>query len=239
MVPYWTRREIVAGALDGRAPVAVWVDDPVDLFFMHVQGSGTIALADGGRLRLGYAGGNGRPYVAIGRVLVERGAMALPEVSMQSIRGWLAAHPAEAAAVMDANPSYVFFREIEGEGPLGTEGVALTPGRSLAVDRRFVPLGVPLWLEASDPLDASRPLRRLMVAQDTGGAINGAVRADFYWGFGDEAGAQAGRMKQQGRMWVLLPKGYDPDTVATGSQSAGPQSAPKPIQIPTLKKELP
>ena len=184
LVPYWTRGEIVAGALDERVPALVWVDDPVDLFFMHVQGSGTIALAEGGRLRLGYAGGNGRPYVAIGRVLVERGAMALPDVTMQSIRAWLAAHPAEAASLMNANPSYVFFREVAGEGPLGTEGVALTPGRSLAVDREFVPLGVPVWLDAVDPLDATRSLRRLMVAQDTGGAIRGPVRGDVFWGAG-------------------------------------------------------
>jgi len=206
LVPYWTREQIVAGALDGRVPVLAWVADPVDLFFMHIQGSGTIALAEGGRIRLGYAGGNGQPYVAIGRVLVERGSMTLPEVSMQSIRAWLAAHPAEAAGIMNANPSYVFFREVTGEGPLGTEGVVLTPGRSLAVDRAFVPLGVPLWLEAADPLDAAATLRRLMVAQDTGGAIRGPVRGDVFWGSGAEAAARAGRMRSTGRWWVLVPE---------------------------------
>ena len=205
LVPYATRAEILAGAIDGRAPVLAWVDDPVDLFFMQVQGSGVLALDDGSRLRLGYAGGNGRPYVAIGRVLVDRGAMPLEAVSMQSIRAWLAANPGEADAVMNANPSYVFFREIAGEGPLGTEGVPLTPARSLAVDRLFVPMGVPVWLDAADPLDPAARLRRLMVAQDTGGAIRGVVRGDVYWGAGADAAERAGRMRSPGRWWVLVP----------------------------------
>jgi membrane-bound lytic murein transglycosylase A len=205
LLPYPTRAEILAGAIDGRAPVLVWVDDPVDLFFMHVQGSGAIALAEGGRMRLGWDGGNGQPYVAVGRVLVDRGALPLEAVSMQSIRAWLAAHPGEADALMNANPSYVFFREIAGDGPIGTQGVALTPGRSLAVDRRFVPMGVPIWLDAADPLDPAARLRRLMVAQDTGGAITGAVRGDVFWGAGPDAAERAGRMRSAGRWWVLVP----------------------------------
>ncbi|HEX2162830.1 MAG TPA: MltA domain-containing protein, partial [Thermoanaerobaculia bacterium] len=210
LVPFADRAAIEEGALDGRGLELVWVDDPVDAFFLHVQGSGQVVLEDGATLRVGYAAQNGHPYVAIGRVLVERGAMALDEVSMQSLRAWLEAHPEEAAEVMAANPSYVFFRRLGGEGPLGAQGVALTPGRSLAVDRSFHALGVPVWLAGSAPSPApgepDRPLRRLLVAQDTGGAIRGPVRGDVFWGPGDEAAEIAGRMKHPGRMWLLLPR---------------------------------
>ncbi|MDX1643609.1 MAG: MltA domain-containing protein [Thermoanaerobaculia bacterium] len=217
--PYYERAEITAGALAGRGLELVWVDDAVEAFFLHIQGSGRVRLAEGGEMRVGYAGQNGRPYYAIGRELVARGAMTLEEVSLQSIRAWLAEHPSEAHAVMAVNPSYIFFRELDGEGPIGSLGVPLTPRRSLAVDATHLPLGAPLWLDATAPrADGSgdAPLRRLMVAQDTGGAIRGAVRGDVFWGHGAAAEAIAGRMKHPGRLWVLLPRGLDPATLPIG-----------------------
>lgn len=208
--PYESRAEIMSGALAGRAPVLVWVDDPVDAFFLQVQGSGRVRLREGGVLRLGYAASNGHPYVSIGRVLVARGALAPEAVSLQTIRRWIAAHPDEAAALLAANPSYVFFRELAGDGPLGSQGAPLTPGRSLAVDRRYIPLGVPVFLAGTMPAPeeegADRPLNRLLVAQDTGGAIRGPLRGDVFWGFGDRAAAIAGRMKHPGRLYLLLPR---------------------------------
>lgn len=210
--PYAARDRINAGALDGRTDVLVWVDDPVDAFFLEIQGSGRVTLPDGRVLRLGFAAQNGHPYVAIGRTLIERGALTRENVSMQSIRAWLAANPAEARAVMETNPSYVFFRVLEGDGPLGSEGVALTPGRSLAVDRAFLPMGVPVWLDAEDPLDPSARVRRAMMAQDTGGAIRGVVRGDVFWGSGNDAAERAGRMRARGRYWLLLPIAVMPRT---------------------------
>ena len=208
--PYPPRAEITAGALDGRAPVLAWVDDATDAFFLHVQGSGRIALDGGGVMRVGYAGANGMSYVSIGRALVERGAISLEEASLQSIRAWLAANPDQAAEFLALNPSYVFFHELTGDGPLGAQGVALTPVRSLAVDRAYLPLGAPLWLDittpGAGPSDADRPLRRLVVAQDIGGAIKGPVRGDLFWGFGPEAESVAGRMKHSGGYVLLLPK---------------------------------
>jgi membrane-bound lytic murein transglycosylase A len=210
LLPFADRAAIDTGALGGRGLELLWVDDPVDAFFLHIQGSGVVVLDDGSETRVGYAAQNGHPYVAIGRVLVDRGAMTLDEVSMQSLRAWLDAHPEEAAEVMAANPSYVFFRRLDTAGPLGAQGVVLTPGRSLAVDRSFHPLGVPVWLDATAPAAAAgepdRPLRRLLVAQDTGGAIRGPVRGDVFWGAGDEAAEIAGRMRHEGRMWLLLPR---------------------------------
>lgn len=208
--PYPARDRINAGALAGRSDVLVWVDDPVDAFFLEIQGSGRVVLPDGRVLRLGFAAQNGHPYVAIGRTLIERGALTRENVSMQSIRAWLAANPQDARGVMETNPSYVFFRVLEGDGPLGSEGVALTPGRSLAVDRSFLPMGVPLWLDAEDPLDPSQRIRRAMMAQDTGGAIRGVVRGDVFWGAGPEAAERAGRMRARGRYWLLLPAGISP-----------------------------
>ena len=204
--PYETRAAIVGGALGNRARPILWVDSADDAFFLEVQGSGRVRLDDGRVVRVGFAAQNGHPYVPIGRVLIERGLMARENVSMQSIRAWLAANPAQAAELRNANPSYVFFRTIEGDGPLGSEGVALTPGRSLAVDRTFLPMGVPIFLDADDPLDASRRVRRLLMAQDTGGAIRGPVRGDVFWGAGELAAEQAGRMRSTGRAWILLPR---------------------------------
>jgi membrane-bound lytic murein transglycosylase A len=208
--PYPPRAEITAGALDGRAPVLAWVDDATDAFFLHVQGSGRIALDGGGVMRVGYAGANGRSYASIGRALVERGAISLQEASLQSIRAWLAANPDQTAEILALNPSYVFFRELKGDGPLGAQGVALTPARSLAVDRAYLPLGAPLWLDIMVPGVASgdpdRALRRLVIAQDVGGAIKGPIRGDLFWGFGPEAESVAGRMKHSGGYVLLLPK---------------------------------
>lgn len=204
--PYPTRAEIAAGALAGRGLEIAWVADPVDAFFLQIQGSGRIRLDNGQIMRIGYDGQNGRPYFAIGRELVARGALAKEEVSMGAIRAWLAAHPDERDGILALNPSYVFFRELDGDGPRGTEGVALTPGRSLAVDRRFVPLGLPLWLDTADPLDSQKPLRRLVVAQDTGAAIKGPVRGDLFWGHGPDAEERAGRMNVQGGYYLLLPR---------------------------------
>lgn len=214
LVPMPDRRDIDTGALDARGLEVVWVDDPVDAFFLHIQGSGLVRLEDGSELRVGYAGQNGHPYRAIGRDLVERGHMELDEVSMQSIRGWLEAHPEEADEIMALNASYVFFRRLGGAAPLGAQGVELTPRRSLAVDRKYHPLGVPVWLDASAPAadgGDDLTLRRLLIAQDTGGAIRGPVRGDVFWGPGDEAAEIAGRMRHEGRMWVLLPRGVGPN----------------------------
>jgi membrane-bound lytic murein transglycosylase A len=210
LVPYPDRRAIEEGALAGRGLELVWVDDPIDAFFLQIQGSGRVRLDDGTEMRVGYADQNGHPYFAIGRDLVDRGALTREEVSMQSIRRWLEENPEPADDVLARNASYVFFRELRGEGPLGAAGVPLTPGRSLAVDRKHWPLGVPLWLDTDAPSpvegEPDRPLRRLVVAQDTGGAIRGPVRGDVFWGHGEDAAEIAGRMKHPGRLWVLLPR---------------------------------
>ncbi|MCB1885739.1 MAG: murein transglycosylase A [Geminicoccaceae bacterium] len=214
LVPYWSRGEIERGALEGRGLDLLWVDDPVAKFFLQIQGSGVVGLPDGRRVRVGYAGQNGRDYRAIGRDLIETGAIPADAMSMQAIGDWLRAHPDEAEGVMDKNPSYVFFGLQDGldpaAGPLGAQGVQLEPGRSLAVDRAFIPLGAPLWLEAAAPLPDEPPLRRLVVAQDTGGAIKGPVRGDLFWGAGDAALRMAGPMKSTGRYYILLPKGLAP-----------------------------
>lgn len=204
--PFESRVAIERGALDRYHLPFLWVSDPVDAFFLQIQGSGRVVLPDGTRVRVGYDGQNGQPYVPIGKLLVERGDLTKENVSMQTIRAWIEAHPAAGKALMDENPSYVFFRELTGDGPLGSEGVVLTAGRSLAVDRSFVPLGVPVFLDAGDGL------RRLMVAQDTGGAIRGPVRGDVFWGDGAEAAARAGTMKARGRYYLLLPKGVTPNS---------------------------
>ena len=210
LVPYWDRAAIEAGALERQRLGLLWLTDPVDAFVLQIQGSGRVVLPEGRVVRVSYAGQNGRPYVPIGRVLAQRGQIPLDQVSMQSIRAWLDAHPAEAAEVMNQNPSFVFFREVIGvrpdEGPPGALGASLTPGRSVAVDRAFIPLGAPLWLDTTDPVSGSR-LQRLVLAQDLGGAIKGPVRADFFWGWGKEAEEKAGRMREQGQDFVLLPRG--------------------------------
>ena len=215
LVHYADRTAIDRGALAGRGLELLWVADPVQRFFVEIQGAGRVRLANGGAIRVGYDGQNGWPYRAIGKDMVATGAIAKDQVSMQAIRAWLEAHPDRATAVMQLNPSYVFFRELPHEGdvagPPGAQGTPLTPGRSLAVDRRFLPLGMPLWLDTTAPApQGSRPLRRLVVAQDTGGAIRGVVRGDLFWGSGPEAEYEAGHMKQAGRYYVLVPRQLTP-----------------------------
>ncbi|MBX2834313.1 MAG: murein transglycosylase A [Micavibrio sp.] len=204
--PYETRTEIVSGRWPHNDKILVWVDDAVDAFFVQIQGSGIVELSEGGTMRIGYAGQNGHPYYAIGRELIKRGALTKENVSMQSIREWLAANPAQADEIMNTNKSYVFFEEIMGEGPIGGENIALTPARSLAIDRSLLSYGLPMWVDIDPPVPNSGRLQRLMMAQDTGGAIRGAVRGDVFWGHGDRAEAMAGPMKSDGRYWVLLPK---------------------------------
>jgi membrane-bound lytic murein transglycosylase A len=219
VVPYWARADIEAGraGIDGRT--LVYVDDPVEAFFLQIQGSGRIRLDDGTTMRVGYADQNGHPYRSIGRVLMDRGLLTLGETTMQGIRDWGRRNPDKLPALLDENPSYVFFREVpppvpgtlaaEIDGPFGSLGVPLLARRTIAVDTRSIPLGTPVYLATTRPL-SDEPLQRLVLAQDTGGAIRGAVRADFFWGFGDDAGRQAGRMRQQGRMWILWPKDAPP-----------------------------
>jgi membrane-bound lytic murein transglycosylase A len=209
VVPYFPRADIEGGMGGAAGKELLWVDDAVDLFFLQVQGSGRVALDTGETVRVAYADQNGYPYRSIGRVLVERGELILDQASMQGIKGWAARNPERLAELLNQNASYVFFKEspVTADGPNGALGVPLTAGRSLAVDTRAVPLGAPVFLATTFP-NSTQPLNRLMVAQDTGGAIRGAVRADFYWGFGEEASTQAGRMRQSGRMWVLLPRGF-------------------------------
>ena len=204
LVPYFSRAAIDAGVLAGRGLELLWADDPVDVFFLHVQGSGRVTLPDGSGLRVGFAASNGLPFYAIGRAMIEEKHLK-GDFSMQAIRDWLRANPEKAEEMMQRNRRFIFFRTIKGEGPIGAQGVALTAERSLAVDPAFLPLGAPVYLDTTWP-GSSRPLQRLMIAQDTGNAIKGAIRGDFFWGFGEAALAQAGRMKQAGRYFLLLPK---------------------------------
>ena len=221
--PYPDRASIESMGLGSNAPVIAWVDDAVDVFFLHIQGSGLIRMANGESMRVGYAAKNGQPYRAVGRVLVDRGALAKEEVSMQSIRAWLAANPSEADAVMATNPSYVFFRElprapngVPRDGPDGAMGVTLTAGRSLAVDRRFMPLGAPVWLSAQNPDRPDDRTQRLLIAQDTGGAITGPVRGDVFWGTGHDAAERSGRMREVGTYYLLLPRAIPTSVAETG-----------------------
>jgi membrane-bound lytic murein transglycosylase A len=206
--PSYSRQQIDQGILAGHAPVIAYVDDPVRLFFLHIQGSGRILLPDNSVLRVGYAGSNGQPYVAIGKVLADRGLMNKEQVSMPLLRQWLYDHPGDMWKIMWENTSYVYFREMQGE-PLGTQQVPLTPGRSLAIDMRYIPLGTPLFVDTVLPETPDAPVtihRRLMIAQDSGGAIRGPVRADIFFGFGEAAEQVAGRMKAGGALTLLLPR---------------------------------
>ena len=207
VVPYGTRAEIARADIAGKE--LVWVNDPVEAFFLEVQGSGRVQLDTGETVRIAYADQNGHPYKAIGKWLVEQGELTSSNVSAQAIKAWIAAHPQRRDELFNVNPSYIFFKEERlpdpSVGPKGALGVALTPARSVAVDPQFVPLGAPVFL-ATTEAGSTRPMQRLMMAQDTGGAIKGAVRADFFYGFGNDAANQAGLMKQRGAVWVLLPK---------------------------------
>jgi membrane-bound lytic murein transglycosylase A len=206
-VPSGSRGESDARGEGFAAPVLAWSGDPIELFFLQIQGSGQVRLESGERIRVGFADQNGHPYRSLGRYLVDRGELLLEQASMQGIKAWAAANPHKLRDALNHNASYVFFRELPpNDGPIGALSVPLHAEHSIAVDRRFVPLGVPVYLATTWPL-SEQPLERLMAAHDVGGAIRGVVRADFYWGTGPEAGAQAGRMRQQGKMWLLWPKG--------------------------------
>ncbi len=208
VVPYDTRAEIAATAAR-QPPAIVWVNDPVEAFFLQIQGSGRAVLDNGETIRLAYADHNGRPYASIGQWLAKKGELPLAQTSMQNIKAWAKRNPARVQEMLNANPAMVFFNEetiTDPElGPKGAYGIPLIGQRSVAIDTSFVPLGAPLYLSTDYPA-SSKPLERLVFAQDTGAAIKGAARTDFYWGSGDEAGAMAGRMKQRGDMWVLWPK---------------------------------
>lgn len=206
---YHDRAAIETGALEGRAPVLFWADDPVDLHILHIQGSGQVTLPDGSMTRIGYAANNGHRFVGVGGLMRDRGLG--DGASMPAIRAWLKAHPERGQALMRENPRYIFFREITGEGPIGAFGVPLTPLRSVAVDPTIVPLGALVWLDTVDP--DGRPLQRLMAAQDTGSAIKGINRGDVFWGAGEQAFQQAGRMARPGRLFLLLPRSFGLDPI--------------------------
>jgi membrane-bound lytic murein transglycosylase A len=209
VVPYYSRADLDHdAALEGHQ--IVWVDDPIDAFLLEVQGSGRVQLPDGQTIRLHYADENGQPYRSIGRYLIERGELTLAEATLPGIRAWALNHPARVQELLDADPSVVFFREEPlgdpAQGPTGALGVALTAGRSIAVDPAFVPLGAAVFLATTFP-GSNLALQRLVFAQDTGGAIRGPLRADFFWGTGSQAAEQAGRTRQSGSEWLLWPKG--------------------------------
>ncbi len=209
-VPYYTRAQIEAGALDDQDLAIVWLRSRTDLFFLQLQGAGRIVTPNGVTLRVTYDGRNGQPSRPVGRLLAEHGQLAADDVSLPSIRAWLAAHPAQADALLDANPDYVFFRQVPeavaaAPGPPGALGVPLTPGRSVAVDRAVVPLGAPVFIATVDPL-IHAPWQRLTVAQDLGTDVIGAARAGIFYGSGAAAEAAAGRMCAGGSAWVLLPR---------------------------------
>ncbi|WP_371868542.1 murein transglycosylase A [Telluria aromaticivorans] len=207
VLPYNTRAEIARAPLAGKE--LLWVNDPVESFFLEVQGSGRVQLDTGETVRVAYADQNGHPYKTIGRWLVEQGELTAEQSTAQGIRAWIAANPGRRQELFNVNPSYIFFREEKlpdpSLGPKGALGVPLTPGRSVAIDPTLLPLGAPLFLATTEAASEA-PMQRLMMAQDTGGAIRGAVRADFFYGFGPDAMDRAGKMKQRGTIWVLLPR---------------------------------
>ena len=200
---YFTRAEIDDGALADKGLELAWAKDPVDLFFLEIQGSGRVHMPDGSVMRLGYAGQNGRDYVAIGRLLRDRGQLPLGGASMAAIKDWIRVHPEEGKALMRENLSYIFFKELTGAGPLGALNVAVTPHATVAADPNFVPLGAPVYLHKADRHEVDG----LWVAQDTGGAIKGPNRFDTFWGAGPEAVTTAGGMSASGEALILLPKG--------------------------------
>lgn len=202
--PYYSRADINRGALAGRNLELVWLDDPVETFFLHIQGSGVITLPDGKIMRVGYDGKNNHPYVALGKCMIDQGLLTKETLSAASIKTWLRTHPAQADKLMEQNPSYVFFRSVAGEGPIGAQGIALTPGRSLAIDHRFIPYGAPLWLDTS-LTKTGESFQHLMVAQDTGGAIRSPVRGDIFFGRGNDAMDKAGTQNSRGSYTILLP----------------------------------
>ena len=215
LVPYFSREEINNGAIDKSTSVIAWVNSHVDRLFLEIQGSGIIELPNGSRMIVGYAGQNGAPYTAIGRVLIEQGVMTKENTSMQSIREYLESHPELEQAIINQNKSFVFFEKSNGDSAVGVQGIVLIPGYSLAVDRKWIPIGSPIWLNTTRPHHQNTnqtTFQRLMIAQDTGGAIRGMVRGDVFWGAGDKATEIAGKMKNSGYYWLLLPKQALKDT---------------------------
>ena len=209
IVPYSTRAEIESNPQLYAGSELAWIDDIIDVFFLQIQGSGLVQLDNGKEVHVGYADQNGYPYNSIGRILVERGELTLDQASMQGIKNWARNNLEKLRDLLNSNPSYVFFRELPAglSGPIGALGIPISAERSVAIDPKFIPLGAPVFLSTTQP-NSSKPLKRLMLAQDTGGAIKGGVRADVFWGAGADAGAKAGAMKQSGKIWVLLPKGF-------------------------------
>jgi|TARA_B110000305_G_scaffold47824_1_gene51255 membrane-bound lytic murein transglycosylase A len=209
LIPYYTREAISDKKIPLEGNEIFWVQDQVEAFFLEIQGSGVIEFEDGSRTQVGYANQNGHPYRSMGRELINKGELSRHKVSMGSIKAWAKKNKKKLKNFLNANPSYVFFRELPKglPGPIGAMGLPISAERSVAVDRKFIPLGAPIFLSTTEP-NSDVPLERLMVAQDTGGAIGGGVRADFYWGQGDKAGRKAGSMKQKGSIWVLLPKEF-------------------------------
>src|SRR5437016_7734563 len=227
---YFDRAEIENGALDGRHLEICWIRDPIDALFIQIQGSARIRLEDGLLLRINYAAHNGFPFTPVGRILIDRNIIPREEMSMARIRKWMLANPEEAREARQTNRSFVFFRITglgdEGE-PAGGQGVRLTPGRSIAVDRPLHAYGTPFFIEAELPIDSAAPrtpFRRLMIAQDTGSAIVGPARADIYFGAGDDAGRIAGRVRQPGRFAILVPRALD--LVAAGARMPVPPEKP-------------
>lgn len=214
VVPYFSRAELTPGGLAGGE--LVWVDDAIEAFFLQIQGSGRVQLPDGSVIRVGYADTNGHPYRSIGRVLIDRGELSFEQASMQGIQAWARANPARLEELLNQNPSYVFFRELPlgdpAAGPVGAMNLALTPGYSVAADPQFVPLGAPVVLDTQHP-SSGAPLARLMLVQDTGGAIRGPIRFDFFWGFGRAAAEHAGRQRHDVQAFVLAPRGVRPEAL--------------------------
>lgn len=204
-VPYHTRAAIEGGVLAGRGLELAWLDDPVDVYFLQVQGSGRIRMTDGSVMRVGYAGNNSQAYRSIGQELLLRGTYSMDQVSAPEIAFWVDANPGAGRELLDTNPSYVFFTPIatldHEDGPIGAMGRSITALRSLAIDPAFIPMGAPVWIEK----DGVIPIRSLMIAQDKGGAIKGMQRADIFFGTGADAGRRAGQVKDGGRMVLLLP----------------------------------
>lgn len=214
--PYDARVQIDQGSLNGKGLELAWIKDPVDLFFLQIQGSGRLLLTNGDVMRVGYSARNGQPYVPIGKILVEKGLMAKDDVTMESLRAWLAANPDQAQSLMEENPNYVFFKKLDIpslEGPVGAFGVTLTPGRSVAIDRTYLPFAAPLWVETTFPSEGTsisagqqQQWNHLTFAQDVGKDIQGEARADLFTGWGNQASFVASNLRQDGRMILLLPR---------------------------------
>jgi membrane-bound lytic murein transglycosylase A len=243
IVPYYDRGEIEEGVLTGRNLEICWLKDPIDLLFIQIQGSARIRMEDGSIVRVNYAAHNGYPYQPVGRYLIENGTIPREEMSMDRIRKWMEENPDDAKEIRRKNRSYVFFREVPLSGteePKGAQGVSLTPGRSIAVDKALHIYGTPFYIEADLPIDSGQPttkFRRLMVGQDTGSAIVGPARADLYFGAGQQAGTVAGRIRHPGRFAMLVPRELDP--AANAAQMPLPPERPEFILSHSTATPLP